>query len=171
MSNCPERTCIVCREKNSKENLLRIASKGEIYLFDEKQIIQSRGQYICKKNDCINRLSKHKKIKVPMEELLKMLSVVKNQSKDYLNILKAMKNSQELAFGMNMIFEEIEKVHFMIIAEDISDKNNRRLIERAKEKNIPYVHYGTKEKLGDIFGKGEVNVIAVKNKRVARGLI
>ena len=171
MCNSPERTCVICREKNSKENLFRIAEKNQEYIFDERQIIQARGQYICKKHDCINRLSKHKKLKISIEELLKMLGVLKKQSKDYLNILKAMKNSKELAFGINMIFDDIEKIHFMIIAVDISEKNNRKLIEKSKEKNIPYVHFGTKEELGEIFGKEEVNVIAVKNKRVARGLI
>ena len=100
-----------------------------------------------------------------------MLNLLKKDSKDYLKILRAMKNSQELVFGINMIFDEIEKVHFIIIAEDISERNDKRITAKAKEKNIPYVHYGKKNELGDIFNKEEINVIAVKNKKVARGLI
>ena len=126
---------------------------------------------MCKTHECINRLSKHKKIKVEIEDLLKMLNLLKKDSKDYLKILRAMKNSQELVFGINMIFDEIEKVHFIIIAEDISERNDKRITAKAKEKNIPYVHYGRKNELGDIFNKEEINVIAVKNKKVARGLI
>ena len=70
-----------------------------------------------------------------------------------------------------LVTKEIEKVHFIIIAEDISEKNDKRLVSKAKEKNIPYVHYGKKSELGDIFNKEEINVIAVKNKKVARGLM
>lgn len=167
-----ERTCIICKEKKSKDNLFRIVEKeNESYFFDAKKIIQKRGKYVCKTHDCIKRLSKHKKIKMDIDDLFVMLNLLKNETKDYLKILKAMKNSNELIFGMNMIFDEIEKVHFIVIAEDITEKNDRRIIEKAKEKNIPYVHYGKKSELGAIFNKEEINLIAVKNKKVARGLI
>ena len=45
-----------------------------------------------------------------------------------------MKNSQELVFGINMIFDEIEKVHFIIIAEDISERNVNALQQKQKKK-------------------------------------
>lgn len=173
MKTNPERMCVICREKKDKADLFRIVEKDEEgkFTLDEKQTIQKRGQYVCKTHECINRLSKHKKIKVEIEDLLKMLNLLKKDSKDYLKILRAMKNSQELVFGINMIFDEIEKVHFIIIAEDISERNDKRITAKAKERNIPYVHYGKKNELGDIFNKEEINVIAVKNKKVARGLI
>lgn len=172
MKTNSERMCVICREKKNKSDLFRIVEKEKgKYILDIKQTEQTRGQYVCKTHECINRLSKHKKIKMEIDDLVKMLNLLKKDTKDYLKILKAMKNSQELVFGINMIFDEIEKVHFLIIAEDISDKNDKRLISKAKEKNIPYVHYGKKYELGDIFGKEEINVIAVKNKKVARGLI
>lgn len=173
MKTSPERTCVICREKKNKSDLFRIVEKDQEgkFTLDEKQTAQKRGQYVCKTHECINRLSKHKKIKVEIEDLLKMLNLLKKDTKDYLKILKAMKNSQELVFGINMIFEEIEKVHFIVIAEDITERNDKRITAKAKEKNIPYVHYGKKNELGEIFNKEEINVIAVKNKKVARGLI
>ena len=173
MKTNSERMCVICREKKNKADLFRIVEKDEEgkFILDEKQTAQRRGQYVCRTHECINRLSKHKKIKVEIEDLLKMLNLLKKDTKDYLKILKAMKNSQELVFGINMTFDEIEKVHFIIIAEDISERNDKRITAKAKEKNIPYVHYGRKNELGDIFNKEEINVIAVKNKKVARGLI
>ena len=134
MKTSPERMCVVCREKKDKSDLFRIVEKeaeGK-FILDEKQTAQSRGQYVCKTHECINRLSKHKKIKVEIEDLLKMLNLLKKDTKDYLKILKAMKNSQELVFGINMIFDEIEKIHFIIIAEDISERNDKRLIAKKK---------------------------------------
>lgn len=173
MKTNSERTCIICREKKEKKDLFRIVEKNKAgeYSLDEKQAAQKRGTYVCKKHDCINRLSKHKKIKIDIEDLFKMLNLLKKETKDYLKILQAMKNSRELVFGINMMFDEIDKVHFIVIAEDISEKNDKRIMGKAKEMKIPYVHYGKKNELGDIFDKEEVNVIAVKNKKVARGLI
>ena len=102
---------------------------------------------------------------------MKMLNQLNKGEKDYLNILKAMKNSQALSFGMNMVLEEIEHTYFLVLAEDISEKNERKLLAKAKELDIKYVYFGNKNQLGEIFGKEEVSVIAVKSKKMARGLI
>ncbi|MGL4672381.1 MAG: DUF448 domain-containing protein [Cetobacterium sp.] len=167
----PERTCVVCRDKRDKSDLFRIAKINENnYSFDEKQKLQSRAIYVCKTHECIKRISKHKKYNLKIEDLLIMVNLLKKQSKDYLNILKAMKNSEHLTFGINMVMEEIQHIHFLIIAEDISEKNDKKLIAKAKELNIPYAHFGDKAQLGEIFNKDEINVIAIKNKRVARGI-
>ncbi len=167
-----ERTCLICREKKEKKELFRLVKLNEDkYGFDEKQKAQGRGYYICKSHECLKRLAKHKKIKMSTDDLMKMLNQLKKGEKDYLNILKAMKNSQALSFGMNMVLEEIEHTHFLVLAEDISEKNERKLLAKAKELDIKYVYFGNKNQLGEIFGKGEVSVIAVKSKKMARGLI
>ncbi|MCJ8342291.1 MAG: DUF448 domain-containing protein [Cetobacterium sp.] len=168
----PERTCIVCREKKDKNDLFRIGQVSEKkYIFDEKGKVQSRGVYVCKTHECIQRLSKNKKINLSMEDLVKMVNLLKKKSKNYLNVLNAMKNSEHLTFGINMVLEDLDHIHFIIIAEDISEKNDKKLIAKAKEKNIPYVHFGKKDELGDIFKKDEINVIAIKSKKVAKGLL
>ncbi len=167
----PERTCAVCRIKKGKDDLFRIVQKDDRFIYDREQKIQSRGSYVCKTHECVKRLLKHKKYKMEISELTKMLDDLKKSSKDYIGILNAMKNSQFLTFGISMVFEEIEKIHFLIIAEDISEKNDKKIISKAKEQGIGYVHYGSKNQLGEIFGKSEINVIGVKNKKVARGLV
>lgn len=172
LNHTPERTCVVCREKKNKRELFRIAKTSESnYSFDEKQKLQARAIYVCKTHECIKRISKNKKYSLKIEDLLTMVNLLKKQSKDYLNILKAMKNSEHLTFGINMVMEDIQHIHFLIIAEDISEKNDKKIIAKAKEFNIPYAHFGDKAQLGDIFNKNEINVIAIKNKKVARGLI
>lgn len=167
----PERMCVVCREKKEKEEFFRLVEKNKKYVFDEKQKEQARGLYVCKTQECLQKLSKHKKYSISMEELVKMANLLKVKQKDYLNILKAMRNSQALTFGINMVFDEIDHTHFIVIAEDNSEKNDRKLVAMAKEKNIPYVHYGTKAQLGELFSKSEVTVVAVTDKKIARGLV
>lgn len=100
-----------------------------------------------------------------------MAGKLKKENKDYINLLKTMRNSQGLTFGINMVLDEMEHIHFLILAKDISEKNSNKLLTKAKELNIPYIYYGTKEELGEIFNKDEITVIAVKNKKIARGLL
>lgn len=167
-----ERTCVVCRKKGNKSQFFRLAkidSNRVNYIFDKDMKHQSRGAYVCRNTECLKRLGKHKKIKMSSEDLFKMANELKE--KDYLNILRAMKNSGELTFGMNMVIEEINHIHFMVIATDIGEKNNDKLIVKAKDLGIKYVHCGTKYELGEIFGKAEITVIAIKDKKMARGLI
>lgn len=172
MNNTSIRTCVVCKEKKEKKNLFRIAKINENnYSFDEKQKMQTRSIYVCKTHECIKRISKNKKYNIKSEDLLKMVNLLKKETKNYISILKAMKNSEHLTFGINMVIEDIEHIHFLILAEDISEKNDKKIIVKAKEFNIPFVHFGSKIELGEIFNKDEINVIAIKNKKIARGLL
>lgn len=59
----PERTCIVCNEQNEKKELLRIVKSKdgniEVDLTGKKN---GRGAYICKKEKCLEKLIKTKKL-------------------------------------------------------------------------------------------------------------
>lgn len=167
----PERTCLICRAKKDKLNLFRLAKISESnYSFDKDYKKQTRGAYVCKSLSCLGKLSKHKKIKITSEDLLKMLNIINKTEKNYLNILNSMKNLGELVFGMNLLFENIEHIHYIVIAEDIAVKNKEKILNKAKELNIPYIFVGTRKNLGEIFDKDEINVIGIKDKKMARGL-
>ncbi len=71
---------------------------------------------------------------------------------------------------MNLLFENIEHIHYIVIAEDIAVKNKEKILNKAKELNIPYIFVGTRKNLGEIFDKDEINVIGIKDKKMARGL-
>ncbi|EJU07183.1 DUF448 domain-containing protein [Fusobacterium hwasookii] len=174
MSNThiPERTCIICREKNEKAKLFRLAKLNEgFYEFDKEQKKQSRAVYVCKSLNCLGKLAKHNKVKLDSQDLMSMLNIINKANKNYLNILNSMKNSGELVFGINLLFENIEHVHFVVIAQDISKKNEEKIFRKIKELKIPYVIVGTMEDLGKIFNKEEITVIGIKDKKMAKGLI
>jgi len=170
MNKIPERTCLVCREKKEKKDLFRIAEVDNQYVYDVNQDIQARGTYVCKTHECLKRLAKNKKINLSNEDLYKMATTVKKAQKNYLSLLETMKRSEFLVFGINMVNDDIKKIHFLIIAEDISEKNDKRIMRLAREHNIKYIHYGSKAQLGAIFDKTEVNLIGIKSKKVARGM-
>jgi len=55
MKKQPLRTCVVCREKFDKRDLLRIVSTKDGDLFyDPTGKKNGRGAYICKKQNCID---------------------------------------------------------------------------------------------------------------------
>ena len=79
----PERTCVCCRKKEEKKNLIRISQINEKYIFDEKMKIQNRGFYICGNAICIEKLSKHKKYNIELTELMKIMKKIENRKKKY----------------------------------------------------------------------------------------
>ncbi len=64
MRNSKEtRTCISCRKKDNKHNLIRIVnSKVDGIIADVEQNLEGRGAYICKDEQCFNKLKKTKNL-------------------------------------------------------------------------------------------------------------
>lgn len=64
----PERRCIACNEKREKNDLLRIVRTPEknieIDLTGKKN---GRGAYICKSEECLNKLIKSKRLEKTLE--------------------------------------------------------------------------------------------------------
>ena len=56
------RTCIACRNKKQKNELLRIVSQNGLAIVDDKQKTNARGMYICNDKSCISKLLKAKDI-------------------------------------------------------------------------------------------------------------
>lgn len=85
----PIRSCIVCRKKNIKNALFRIISKEKKAYYDSKQCENSRGIYICKNIDCINKLRKNitkekfsTKLSLDNDSMLKVLLDLENELGD-----------------------------------------------------------------------------------------
>lgn len=59
----PERTCMGCNEQKEKSNLLRIVkSKEGIIEVDITGKKNGRGAYICKSEECLNKIIKTKRL-------------------------------------------------------------------------------------------------------------
>ena len=56
----PERSCIVCREKKYKNELIRLVCDGEKVIPDFEKKLPGRGAYICDDASCIEKLIKRK---------------------------------------------------------------------------------------------------------------
>ena len=65
----PERTCMACNEQKEKQELLRIVkSKDGIIEIDLTGKKNGRGAYICKNEECLNKVIKTKRLEKIFEK-------------------------------------------------------------------------------------------------------
>lgn len=63
MKKIPERTCMACNKQMPKQDLLRIVkSKDGIIEVDLTGKKNGRGAYICKNEECLNKIIKSKRL-------------------------------------------------------------------------------------------------------------
>jgi len=73
------RTCVACRNKKVKEELLRIVSINGDAVLDDTGKMNARGMYICRDEKCISKLLKAKditkcvKINASKESIMELL--------------------------------------------------------------------------------------------------
>ena len=63
------RTCLGCRKKDNKQNLIRFKTSNENkMIIDLDKKAQGRGSYICKNEECLNKVLKNKALKLSIDE-------------------------------------------------------------------------------------------------------
>lgn len=164
--------CICCRRKGQKNEFFRITEQDGKYIFDKEMKVQARGFYVCKTNECIEKLSKHKKYNIEIEQLVKMLKQVKNEKKNIIDILRPMKNSEYFVFGIDEVFDGIkrDKIKLVIIPLDIKAKYIEEFEKMKKKFNFEIIFIEKKEELIRLFSR-DVNVIGIFNKKVIKGIL
>lgn len=167
----PQRMCVICRTSTDKDKLFRFTEGEEGYSYDENQIDQKRGIYVCDSLSCIEKLSKHKKYRIPMKDLASIAAISKKRGTKLINSLKMMKNSGFLTFGIELVEENINKVEFLVVAVDCNKKNSDKLLKLCKDKKIKYIITASKRELGEVFSKEEINVIGITDRKAAQGLL
>lgn len=170
--NVPERMCVCCRKKGEKADFFRIAEQDGKYVYDREMKVQARGSYVCKMNKCIEKLSKHKKYNIEMEQLVIMLDEIKKQKKNIIDILKPMKNSEYFVFGIDENINGIkrEKVKLVIIPKDIKAKYIEEFEKLNEKFNFKIIFIEKKTELTELFLR-DVNIIGVFDKKVIKGIL
>jgi hypothetical protein len=63
MTQYPVRTCVGCRAKRPKRELLRVTSADGALVFDRKRKLPGRGFYLCPGRPCIDKGLTEKRLK------------------------------------------------------------------------------------------------------------
>ena len=168
----PERMCVCCRRKGEKSEFFRISEQNGKYIFDREMKVQARGFYVCKTNECVERLSKNRKYNIEIEQLVKMLEQIKCEKKNIIDILKPMKNSEYFVFGVEETINGIkrEKVKLVIIPKDIRTKYIEEFKKLTEKFNFKIVFVEKKIELIELFSR-DVNVVGIFNKKVIKGIL
>ena len=58
----PTRMCVACRQRFFKQDLIRLSKSNQTVEIDYNKKNDSRAIYVCKNDDCINKLKKTKAI-------------------------------------------------------------------------------------------------------------
>lgn len=68
MKKIPQRSCVGCKEKKEKRELIRIVHNkaGEIHV-DKTGKMQGRGAYLCDKKECLEKAIKSKALERALE--------------------------------------------------------------------------------------------------------
>ena len=168
----PERMCICCRRKGKKSEFFRISEQNGKYIFDREMKVQARGFYVCKTNECVERLSKNRKYKIEIEQLVKMVEQIKFEKKSIIDILKPMKNSEYFVFGIDETIDGVKKgkVKLLIIPRDIKAKYIEEFEKLKENFNFEIIFVEKKEELIRLFSRN-VNVVGIFNKKVIKGIL
>lgn len=168
----PERMCVCCRNKLDKKDLFRLCFVSNQYILDEYQKIQARGFYICKSPLCIKTLSKHKKYKIEPELLITLLKKIKNVKKNIIDIIRPMKNSNNLVFGIDECIKGVKnnKVFLLIIPRNIKEFYIKQFEQLIQNMRCTIIYIDNQKSLFEIFNR-DVQVIGITNKKVVNGIL
>ena len=68
MKKIPQRSCVVCRIKKDKSELIRmVRNKNNEINIDEKGKLEGKGAYICDSIDCLEKAEKTKALERALE--------------------------------------------------------------------------------------------------------
>ena len=174
----PVRTCISCKEKYPKFQLIRIVlnedKRLQIDLFHK---ISSRGYYLCKKKDCLLRAKEHN-----------ILSGVLNQkvnSRFYLDIARTAiqkkdnrlskfigfaEKSGYLIKGLTAVENQIryKKIRLILFDSIIGKTTKRRIYGIYNRHKIPFIQLDPSLRIEHVIGKVNCKCIGITDIHFAR---
>jgi len=154
------RSCIVCRSKMEKINLLRLVNYNETTIFDLTQKIKQRGFYVCYDKICLSKLKNKKNRKNISSDFDLNLNLERLE----IYLLKKIKQVISLSFAKNKILVGVDAVvgyskkSIIFLASDIAEKSEKKIIKSEKKYiKLPLDRF----LLGSLIRKDEVVAIGI----------
>ncbi len=163
----PMRLCVCCSAEKPKGEMLRILISGRNTEVDDHEIDMTgkkhgRGAYICKNSSCIEAAYEQGLISEEVKE-----ESLKEAGRFKLQLISLAMKAGMLAAGEFSAEEAIKSgvASFVIIAEDASDNTKKKFEDKCNYRGIEYEIYGKKEEIGQLIGKSERSVVAIKGEQ------
>lgn len=175
----PERSCIACRRKGGKGELVKLADTPSGVVIDYLEKLPGRGAYICPEAACIEKglkegpLSRAFRRKVSPPDADAFYEEFKGKvARKIEGLLGMARKSGHVIRGFDAAAAAYARTSggLLIIAEDISEGTERRFMESVSGVFNNTVRYSTKDGLGSVLGASPVALVFVDEPALAAAL-
>jgi len=171
------RTCLGCRSRKTKKEMLRIVGgpEGEA-CFDLGGRLPGRGAYVCPEQSCLaglkaSSLQHTLKMKITLPPLDGLCSLLVRSLEGQLEgILTIGRKAGKILYGADSVIDALEagKGKLLLTAANTSERTLAR-IDRSRG-SVPSITLANRETLGRLFGRGAVSVALVTSGGMAKRL-
>lgn len=177
----PQRSCLGCRQVLDQGLLVRyvLSPQGEV-LVDYRHKLPGRGAYTCLDCGCIASAVKRRQFERAfrggarnVDEVL-LCGAVREQIRErILNLLGMARKSSNVVSGSSLVLDSLGErtgLALVLLADDVSTAIGEKVAAKAAAAGIPCARLFDKGALGQILGKGERSVVALKNGLLAESV-
>jgi len=176
----PERSCITCRIKGAKGELLRIAEGPEGPVLDYLEKLPGRGAYVCPRAACIKKalepgaLSRAFKKKSAGPDVEGFVSDVRAAADRKVRSLLGMaRRSGRMAYGRDSSVRALKSAPggLLLAAEDMAGATLKKLERELQGLDYMLFRYGDKESLGTLAGTRPVGMLYISDEGFVSALV
>lgn len=172
----PERTCVACRLRGERDELVRVVVGPEQGLaLDPRAVKSGRGAWVHPTKACVATMVKRhaaeRSLKVEARRDLDAGALLAElraaMAQRVTSLLLVASRTKSLAIGAEAVDTAVAKgqAHLVLVARDAG--GNARSIAEGARRSAPYA---TKQEFGALLGRGEVSLLAVREARIAAEL-
>jgi predicted RNA-binding protein YlxR (DUF448 family)/ribosomal protein L30E len=181
LPNIPIRTCIGCRSKKPKSELMRIVVNGpERVVIDLNQREPGRAAYLCPEISCLRKSGKKRLEKasrcsvsdVAYTKFAEQFSYMTGQSK-IIALIGLAHKAGKVSIGRTQVEHDIlsHRAKLILCSTDISPTRLQKLQQAAQGK-IPVEQISlSRQFLGQRLGRKEVAIIAIRDQQFSQSII
>lgn len=169
----PRRSCIGCRKQSGQDDLLRLvrSPEGEV-LLDHPRRLGGRGAYVCNSLHCFRKalrpslLGKTLGGRVKTPEFVDFIDRVRERiSRRVEGLFAAAGRARKVSIGAAETEAALRqgKAKLIVLAEDVSPRVRRSLVEAAERANVRVGEFGDKSRLGFALARSEVGAVALSD--------
>jgi uncharacterized protein len=180
-SHKAQRSCLGCRQVFDQNLLVRyvLSPQCEV-LVDYRHKLPGRGAYTCLDRSCIEAAVKRRQFNrafrgnVPNLDATDLAEAVREQIRErILNLLGMARKSTNVVSGSSLVMDSMGSrsgLALVLVADDVSAAIGEKVTARAAIAGIPCFRLFDKGILGQVLGKGERSVVALKNGLLAESV-
>ena len=176
-----QRSCLGCRQVFDQNGLVRyvLSPQGEI-LVDYRHKLPGRGAYTCLDRSCIESAVKRRQFDRAFRSNIRDLDpavlreAVRQQIRErILNLLGMARKSTNVISGSSLVMDSLggrTGLALVLMADDVSAAIGEKVSAKAAMAGIPCFRLFDKGILGQVLGKGERSVVALKDGLLAESV-